>query len=352
MRLGFRLVLLLGIVVGFEGPRDALSAKESDALMHWSLRAEMRLIAERIVSSFKSDHPQSLEHLKLLANHMSALEVKLLSLIAQEKVSPQDAEKLDFILWNRLREVGLYPHYRMDRKHRVLWLKSLLLGDLDKRLIDEEGAVSSLMRSLRMNSILEALDELQENEPQADQSDELAPQDLDDDVDEQSFLEITPKGVPRDPHFLMQFFPKPKPLSVIYLLAPQNLTAALITESLERSLGNQIEALIESDSTLVHSVANKASTPIPVFEIRHLSSETRGREMEHVLEFSILIPKEIDDYSVAPGSPGKLYQLELRVKSSVELTMILKNFDTDLVAAEFMKDRNFCRRLIARRLAP
>ncbi len=321
--------------------------RPSPEVFKWFSRAELRLVAERIITAYRDDHPNSLEKLRVLVAHLKSIDERLIQAVADQMAPAHEIEMIDTVLWNRIADVRLIAHQRMPREQRFLWLTSLLSGLLDQRLVDESGPVRELMISLRMSSILESTEELKDPKPDAEN------EVIDDDrdiLDSYGFEEVQLRPIPQDPQFLLQFFPASRsPAQIVYFLSPQGVSAALLTEALERSLAELVEQRIRAQADDFDSILKEKFAPVPLFDVHPLVRENEDKRLDQQLELVVFVHDK-PKYELAPVT-GKAVRVTISIPKFISPVLALKDLELSEVARRMMEHKDLCRRMIARRLA-
>ncbi len=317
--------------------------RPSPEVFKWFSRAELRLVAERIITAYRDEHPNSLEKLRVLVAHLKSIDERLNQAVVDQLAPAHEIEIIDTVLWNRIADVHLIAHHRMTRDQRFLWLISLLSGLLDQRLIEESGPVRDLMISLRMSSILESTEEVEEPKPDAE--DEI----IDDDRDvleSYAFEEVQPVRIPQDPQFLLQFFPAIRSSKIVYFLSPQGVSAALLAEALERSLAELVEQRIRAQAEDLEAIAREKFAPVPLFDVKHVVRQNEDEFADQRLELTIFVHDK-PRYELAPVQ-GKMVRVEISIPKIYGPVLALKDLELSGVAERFMQHKDLCRRMIAR----
>jgi hypothetical protein len=319
--------------------------RPSPEVFKWFARSELRLVAERIITAYRDDHPNSLEKLRVLVAHLKSLDERLIQSVSDQIAPAHEIEKIDSVLWNRIADVRLIAHHRMSRDQRFLWLISLLSGDLDQKLVQEPGPVRDLIISLRMSSILESTEEVEEPKPDAEK--EIIDDDRDV-LDSYGFEEVQLPRIPQDPHFLLQFFPVVRSPRLVYFLSPQGVSAALLTEALERSLAELVEQRIRARAEDLDAITREKFAPVPLFDVKHVSRQNEDEFADQRLELTIFIHDK-PAYELAPVR-GTMVGVEISIPKIYGPILALKDVELSGVAERFMEHQDLCRRMIARRL--
>jgi hypothetical protein len=317
--------------------------RPSPEVFKWFSRSELRLVAERIIAAYRDDHPNSLEKLRVLVAHLKNIDERLVQSAADGIAPAHEIENIDTVLWNRIAEVRLIAHHRMSREQRFMWLISLMSGDLNQKLVQEPGPVRDLMTTLRLSSILESTEEVEE--PKPDSEKEI----IDDDRDileSYAFEEIQPVRVPQDPHFLLQFFPAVRPPNKIYFLSPQGVSAALLTDALERALAEFVERRLRARVDDLDAITNENFAPVPLFDVKPVARQNEDEFTDQRLELTIFI-QDKPKYELAPVQ-GKMVRVEISIPKLYGPVLGLKDVELSGVARQFMQHKDLCRRMIAR----